>query len=395
MKEQTVTLGNGRGRFVLLVVVAIFALALAACGGSGGQGGTGAEAESGEAAGGEAEAEAPAEEEAAQEEAPAEEEEAPAEEAEAPAEEAPASGVITADNARDVELLTEFQGAPLASYGLTVSPDGQQVAVFGADGLIRIFDVASGEQVSSLEGHSGPGYGLAYSPDGQWLVSGGEDYRLFVWEVAAEAQAYSLVTETNVRDIRFTPDGERFAFDGPGSSQVFLLNTDGNEAGRIDEHGRVLGSLDISPDGAWLASGNSRGNIVVSDLDTLETVTTLNDGTGILQSTQFSPDGKWLATGSGSGDMWMWDTSDWSLARTWKVAHRNGVLYIDWSNDGSVLISVGTDGRIVMWDPTNARELNSFQYGNGAAYKVAVAPDGSYFATLDGPVATVRIFGLP
>lgn len=387
---------NGKtvSRYPLLLVAVVLLLALAACAGETAgsvdtETDTDETAEQTETPSVEEETEATGEEEATGTDAAAEAESETASDAET------SSSLISADNARDVELLNEFQGAPLTSYGMTIAPNGEEVAVFGADGVVRVFDVETGEELRSMAGHTGPGYGLAYSPDGAWLASGGEDYRLFMWEVEEAAQSFSLVAETNARDIRFTPDGDRLLFAGPGSSRVFVFNADGNESGRIEEHGRVLGSVDISPDGLLSASGNARGNIVVSELDSLDTVTTLNDGTGILQSTKFSPDGSMLATGSGSGDMWMWNTSDWALERTWKVAHRNGVQYIAWSNDGTVLVSVGTDGRIVLWDPTNARELNSFQSSDGTVWKVDVAPDGTYFATLGGNRATVRIYGLP
>lgn len=355
-----------------MLLAGVLFLALVACGG-----------------GGDEETPTPEEEAAAPTEPPPTEVEAEAEE-----EEDTPQG-ISSEDAGDVEQLREFPGAEQFSFGMKLSPDGSQVAVFGSDAVIRVFDVGTGDQLQTLEGgHSGPGSALAYSPDGTMLVSGGEDFRLTLWDLGTGDQLFNVVTEGNPGDITFTPDGERIVFIGLNNTPVFVYDLDGNEVGRVTEHGRVLGSVDVSPDGTLIASGNARGNIVVSDADSLETETTLNDGTGTLWATKFSPDGGRLAAGSGSGDVWIWDTSSWNITQTW-LANNSGVRYLTWSPDGSLLVTVGADGEIVLWNPDDGRDVNTFQVGGGAVWKIDFAQDGSFFATLGGNDAMVRIFGLP
>jgi WD40 repeat protein len=303
---------------------------------------------------------------------------------------------ISLDNAADVQQMQEFIGAELPSFGMKIAPNGNELAVFGFDGTIHIYDVQSGTEVQALAGgHSGPGRALAFSPDGNLLATGGEDFRLTIWDLESGDQLFNDVVETNPQDMTFTPDGSKLVFVGPSSSRAFVIDQDGRELGQVTEHGRALGSVDVSPDGAYLATGNGRGNIVISDTESLATITALNDGTGLLQTTKFSPDGAWLAAGSGSGDLWIWNTADWSLERSW-LAHRNGLQYLAWSRDSSVLISAGTDGRVVLWDPTDASELNAFHF-TVEVWRVDFAPDGSFIASLGGDrnEAQVRLFGLP
>jgi WD40 repeat protein len=49
---------------------------------------------------------------------------------------------------------------------------------------VRLWDVASGEQLALFEGHSGQVLDLAFSADGQLVVTGGGGHTLVVWDVA-------------------------------------------------------------------------------------------------------------------------------------------------------------------------------------------------------------------
>lgn len=56
---------------------------------------------------------------------------------------------------------------------LALSPDAKHLATGGYDGIIRIWNVETGEFKRALVGHDSYVYGLAYSPDGNYLASAG------------------------------------------------------------------------------------------------------------------------------------------------------------------------------------------------------------------------------
>jgi RNA polymerase sigma factor (sigma-70 family) len=80
--------------------------------------------------------------------------------------------------------LRSFSGHEGGASDVAFTPGGWMLASAGADGTVRLWETASGQERRRLQGHRGRVHCLAFSANGRRLVSGGSDTSLVVWDVA-------------------------------------------------------------------------------------------------------------------------------------------------------------------------------------------------------------------
>jgi WD40 repeat protein len=74
------------------------------------------------------------------------------------------------------------------AYGVAFSPDGKLLAVACANNLIRVWAVATRQEIAELSGHKDYVHQIAFSPDGTRLVSASGDRTLRVWDSLPRAE---------------------------------------------------------------------------------------------------------------------------------------------------------------------------------------------------------------
>jgi WD40 repeat protein len=140
------------------------------------------------------------------------------------------------------------------------SPDARRLALGGADGIVRIWDMPSARERAVFPENTGDISHVAFSPDGKRLVSSSIRGRVVLWDVMSGAEIRTILgRDQNVgrRAVAFSPDGRTIAV-GECTIQPRDVVLMGVETGairvRLTGHRFGCMSLAFSPDGRYLAT---------------------------------------------------------------------------------------------------------------------------------------------
>ncbi|KAG9196673.1 putative U3 small nucleolar RNA-associated protein 13 [Alternaria panax] len=214
-------------------------------------------------------------------------------------------GSIQLDLLRTLRLHT----SPVVT--LATDRTGTLVATGGADGVVKIWDIAGGYTTHAFHGHGG-------------VVSA---LHFFEVEVAERDDA----ADNNKKRKRKS-----------------------RQQGVKPEH--ALGESQIQ---FRLASGAEDGKVRIWDLHKRKSAATLDSHVSVVRSLQYSPQEQVLLSGSRDKTLIVWDSHKWKAQRT--IAALEGIESAGFTADGKMLYSGGENGRLRLWSASSGRELTREQ----------------------------------
>lgn len=151
------------------------------------------------------------------------------------------------DTAKPEEPLWSVAVDKLELTALGVSPAGDQIAVAGKDGVVRLFDGRTGKELHRLTGHTGTVHALAFSGTSSSTGSNSGDGSSSTSN-SSSGKATKLVTAGADKTLH-----------------VWNLNT-GKELAVLKGHTDAVRCVIINPDGTFIASGSADKTIKVWEL---------------------------------------------------------------------------------------------------------------------------------
>jgi WD40 repeat protein/serine/threonine protein kinase len=329
--------------------------------------------------------------------------------------------VSTLVNRRTRALLGHSGGVNVVCF----NADGKRLATGGADGTVRVWDVATGREALVLvrarpalgasawgllgsphgqgpllaasalvpeRPHASPVYGVCFSPDGRRLASASWDGAVKVWDAQTGQEALALRGQTDgVWDLCFSPDGKRLASAGADGTVMVWDAATGREALlTFKGHTKDVRGVCFSPDGTRLVSASRDGTVKAWDAATGQGLFILQRHTEGVQGVCYSPDGGRLASAAADGTVQVWDARPRQEARTLK-GHTGGVQAVSFSPDSGRLASAAADGTVKVWDVATGRAERTLTGHTGEVWGVCFSPDGRRLATASRD-RTVRVW---
>ncbi len=269
-------------------------------------------------------------------------------------------------------------------------------------GQMSFFDNAIGIGFTGRNsGHLVDGCNLSYNNawylSAQALPSGGTPQYAYkydlsgmkvFWEALTNpwTQHRSLSNSYDVLSVNFSPDGTMLAT-GDSNNEIKIWDTTAwTVSETLTGHTASVTSLAWSADGTMLASGSSStsDNIKIWNTSTWVADQTLTHGSVGVNSVVFKGDGALLASGSGdtSDNIKAWNTSTWVADQT--LTHGSvGVNSVVFKGDGTQLASGSgdTSNNIKIWNTSTWVADQTLNSHTDAVKTVTWSPDNSLFAS--------------
>jgi RNA polymerase sigma factor (sigma-70 family) len=260
-----------------------------------------------------------------------------------------------------------------AAYAMTVSPDGDQLAICDVGNSVRFVEIGSGKDLLSNHGHMHTLNYLTYSADGKWLLTSAADHTLRCWDAATGKQLKLLPTPPKSHYFVPSADGNYIVSQLENSTALELFDTaKGQVVASLAVQPSTSTSFFLSPDGRTLfVYQESDGNLVLHDIPTLKErcriaadtqTSTVRDSPKQTSSWFlpltffFSTDSKRLAGRQESYGMGIWDVATGKLLQRLKLT--DGILVHGgvFSPDGRAIALVLDDGTIPVFELASGQQ---------------------------------------
>ncbi len=215
------------------------------------------------------------------------------------------------------EEIRRFEGHTDVVTSLAFSADGTQLITGSLDHTLRLWDVSSGDEIRVFEGHTGIVLDVGFSKDGNYAVSSSGDETIGttnadvvdrtvrVWDVATGENLHILQLNSGfVRAVAISPDS-RYVVAGSwdsaqsGKLTVWDIQT-GEEVRRFFGHANIVTGITFSPDGKYLYSTSWDSTLRVWDFNTAVEIARYTNFDDRLLRVSISPDGQYTLVASGN-----------------------------------------------------------------------------------------------
>lgn len=276
------------------------------------------------------------------------------------------------------------KGGPQHGAGpIQLSADGKLLAVGCNDG-VYVYAVDSLQQVAQVDASP---VQLAFTPDGKRIVTGGIGTRLTLWEIASESSVWDIEATDKrswVRSVDVSPDGKWIASGATDKTARVWDATTGDAICEFADHaGGNVFDVAFSSDSSKLATACFDGRSRVFDLDErklLHSFEGFRERSGQhVYSNVFSDDGELIVSAAPEGGVLVWRTATGEVVCKCKNASDAvGALFLPGNKR---VITSHYSGWVKLYDVESGKCLRTLQAHDGRTQNAALTPCGKTLVT--------------
>jgi len=307
-------------------------------------------------------------------------------------------GIITRWDVFSRKALNTLGGHEEAITAFSISADGLLLLSGSQDGTARVWDIQETETITTLSAHEGNRHAIAiYTPDNRLILSGAEDGQLLLWEPTTGLIYQEFNTDSAVNALAFSPDGQTF-LSGHADGKLIVWETrSGIQQQTLISGNDAAVNAIVYLAGHQAIAGYANGGLIRWDLSSGQPVMAYGPSTGkdsfghtrAVNAAAVSPNGVYLLSASDDGTILVWAVEDGTVVNEFK-GHNSGVTSIRFNATGTRAVSGGRDnGSVILWNvegnigarTSRDSQIRTFSGHDGTITAVDFSHDGSKILT--------------
>lgn len=231
-----------------------------------------------------------------------------------------------------------------------------QLFIGERNGTFTVYDFVKQTVVAEVAAHSKPIFGIQTLAHKRELLTSSEDGSLVIWSLNDFKELYRLpIAQDTVRCIAISPDEEEIALGCKDGTIHIYHAADYSLKQVLTEHALAITALAYHPKGKYLISGSRDAQLKIWDLPSYHLSNNIPAHLFGIYDIVFHPTLAYFATASQDKSIKLWDAENFKLYKIISVekmgiGHSHSVNKICWSHDGSKLISIGDDRKVMIWE---------------------------------------------
>lgn len=244
-------------------------------------------------------------------------------------------------------------GHQAAIWALALSTDTKTLISGDENGLIKIWDLLTGQIKQTLLGEPKAVRALSLSGDGKLLATGGDKIQIWNMQTGQLEAIYSQPVWT----VALSHDHQTLV-SGSEDGLIRMWNLDSGQFRPLAGHQAAVYAVAISAEQNMIVSGSQDKTVKIWDMQSGVLIDTLTGHQDAVRCLAFNTERQLIASGSWDKTVKIWNLQTRTLVHTLK-GHQDRVIAIALSKDGHILASASRDKTIKLWDVQTGKLLQS------------------------------------
>ncbi|KAI0171375.1 WD domain-containing protein [Pestalotiopsis sp. NC0098] len=256
---------------------------------------------------------------------------------------------------------------------LSTDPKGERIA-YASGKSIFLRSIDNPSECKQYTGHTAATTVAKFSPSGFWVASGDASGTVRVWDAveAVNTKGEYHIISGRINDIAWDGDSQRIIAVGDGRERFghCITADSGNSVGEVSGHSKVINAVAIrgmrplraatvSDDMAlcFLHGAPFKFNSKHSDIHK-----------GFVFATQFSPDGELLVTVGADKKIQLYDGKTGEPTRSFGEGEHTGSIFaVSWSKDSKKIVTASADRTVKVWDVEAGQVTQTWKLGESTS----------------------------